>query len=113
VPRVRLSTAQISALECRPVQPGEALEPEDQVIARAVEAGAGLALVFEDSEREALFSALVEASNAEDAFASFGSNDGDQRKAAGRAARSLAALSGRVLRAGLKVEAPGADTPPG
>ena len=91
---VRLSPAAVSALECR------GLEEVDGVEELAVKvAWEGSRLAFYEGEREALFSALNEMSNAEDAFAEERTHCPEMRKYAGRAARSLAAVAGKVLRA--------------
>lgn len=82
--RIKLSSAQQSALECRD---GGGLDP--LVDAAWDRAGA---LVFNPVDADELWSELNEASNAEDAQRQTGD------ALAGRAARSLAALGGRVLR---------------
>lgn len=93
--RLRLTEAQTSALECRHfdlADPAEAelLEAWDQ---------ASETLTVTDANREALFEALNEASNAEDA-GSQEAEDPQERRWAARSARSLSALASRVLRAG-------------
>jgi len=87
--RLALSPAQVSALECRPLR--GVVDPDDLVLARAWD-GADL-LEWDPADTDSLFSCLVEASNAEDA-----QHQAEGDVLAGRAARSLAALSGRVLR---------------
>ena len=82
---IRLTPAQVSAIECRP------LDEEEAIIARCWQGGR---LVFAPADREALYVALNEASNAEDADAGL---RGD--KFARRAASSLATLAAKVLRA--------------
>lgn len=91
---VRLSPAAVSALECRGLEEVEGIE---ELVVKT--AWCGSKLVFFEGEREALFSALNEMSNAEDAFAEERTHCPEMRKFAGRAARSLAAVAGRVLRA--------------
>jgi len=91
---IRLSVAAVSALECRGLE--EAIDAHDQAVKAAWK---GSRLVFYGSERDALFEALNEMSNAEDAFAEERNHDPELRRFAGRAARSLAAVAGRVLRA--------------
>ncbi len=90
--RIKLTEAQESALECR----ADGLDP------LTAEAWNGNALVFRAEDANALFSELCEASNAEDAHAELlrGSGERQASTLTGRAARSLAALSGRVLREG-------------
>lgn len=99
--RVRLSEPQQSALECRWLEDGgpggDGTEAADEAALQDAWDG-GEWLEFEPTDAEAVFRALRDASNAEDAFQQDASNDPDLRRLAGRAARSLAALSGRVLR---------------
>lgn len=87
---IRLTAAQRSALECAGL---ELAEDGPEVVLRA--AWQGDRLVFDVRDREALFDALNDRSNAEDAQAE------EQRdRYARQAARSLAAVASRVLRAG-------------
>lgn len=86
--RVRLSDAQVSAIECRH------LEDEEEPIGRAWDGGRNLE--FEVEEREELWRALVDAGNAEDAQAQ--QSTGETRAMANRASHSLAAVAGKVLR---------------
>lgn len=88
--RIRLSPAQVSALECRE---GGGL---DEVTLRAWQ---GEYLVFPESERELLFEELIEASNCEDAQAEEQRYRGENSVAAYRAALSFSTLTGKVLRA--------------
>lgn len=83
--RLRLSPAQVSALECRD---GGGLDP------LTLAAWRGSFLVFERAEAEALADELNEASNAEDAQAEFYGC-----RFARRAARSFYAMTSRVLKA--------------
>jgi hypothetical protein len=86
---IQLSATQQSALECRV----GGLDP----FTAAAWNGAGLLIVTPDT-RDALWAELNDASNAEDA-ASYEETDAAMRTYAGRAARALANLSSRVLRA--------------
>ena len=88
---VKLSDAQVSALECRE---GGGLDP---VIDDAWN-GFGL-LTFTEDAREPLWDALRDASNAEDAGADE-TTDPAERRAARQAARSLACVAGHVLMGG-------------
>lgn len=90
--KVRLTPAQISALECRPIT---SIEPEDAAI-RAC--WVGQQIVFHASEYEPLSAWLTEASNAEDGHAQE-STDPDTRRFAFAASRSLAAIASALLRA--------------
>ncbi len=81
--KIRLSEAQISALECRV----GGLDPTTI----AAWDGEGL-LQFSDSDREGLWNELNEASNSEDAHAAI-----HGCKLAGRAARSLSVVAGKVI----------------
>ena len=91
---VRISEAMQSALECRGLN-----EPADLHDLAVAAAWKGSRLVFYEGERDGLFDALNEMSNAEDAFANDPAEDPEMRRYAGRAARSLGALAGRVLKA--------------
>ena len=86
--RVKLTGAQVSALECRE---GAGLEP---VIEDAWD-GFHL-LTFTEDAREPLWDALNDASNAEDAGADQ-ATDPAERRAGRRAARSLGCVAGHVL----------------
>lgn len=88
--KLRLTDAQVSAMECRDWT-------EEPVVRRCWDGGA--ALLFDAQDREPLYAALQDASNAEDAHAEYVLGPGDCRTYARRAARSLATLAGRVLRA--------------
>jgi hypothetical protein len=91
--RLRLTDAQVAALEGRGLE-----EPQDPAEDALAAAWRGQFLMFAPGSADLLFEALRDASNAEDAFAEM-PGDRDLRAFARRAARSLAALSGRVLRA--------------
>lgn len=85
---LRLTDAQVSALECRGLEaPTDAGE---ELVARCWTGGV---LHFAEADREALFDALNEMSNREDAQHQLCDD-----VFAGRAARSLAAVASRVLR---------------
>ena len=86
--RIKLSPAQISALECRA---GGGLDPLTEA---AWEDGGRTHLDFLTVTASALFEELVDAGNAEDA-----QWEVTGCAYAGRAARSLSAVSGKVLRA--------------
>lgn len=92
--KIRMTDAQISALECSGVD--VALDAAEELVARCWQ---DQQLVFHPDEADALASALCELSNAEDACAQDAGRDAAERKFAGRAARSLAALMSRVGRA--------------
>jgi len=93
--RIRLSDAQVSALECRGLE-----EPQDALEALLARSWQGDAiLVFDPEEAEDLAEALCDASNAEDAYAELACEPLDLRGFARRASRSLAALMMRVARA--------------
>ena len=85
---VKLSDAQVSALECRD---GGGL---DQVIRDAWDGFHRL--TFTEDAREPLWDALNDASNAEDAGADQ-ATDPAERRAGRRAARSLGCVAGHVL----------------
>ena len=86
--RVKLTDAQVSALECRE---GGGLEPVIE------DAWDGFhVLSFTEGAREPLWDALNDASNAEDAGADE-ATDPAERRAARQAARSLACVAGHVL----------------
>lgn len=105
--RVKLSPAQVSALECRPLGFGlDQSDPED-VLLDACWDRDGRALVFEEGQRDALCAALVEASNAED-----GQAEEKDDVYARRAARSLAALAGKVRAGGTGTPRPRPTEPP-
>ena len=80
--KIRLSDAQQSAMECRDWSE----EPTTK------NAWQGAHLSFTTDQAETIFGDLVDASNAEDA-----QHQIEKDKLAGRAARSLAALAGKVL----------------
>ena len=88
--RVKLSPAQVSALECRE---GGGLDP---IIDDAWD-GFGL-LTFTEGYREPLWGARRDASNAEDSGADE-ATDPAERRAARQAARSLGCVAGHVLTA--------------
>lgn len=86
---IRLTDAQRSALECAGLEPGAAdLTPEDQLLRRVWH---GSRLVFDPAERDAVWSAINERSNAEDGQAE---ETGDPF--ARRAAKSLANLLPKI-----------------
>lgn len=89
---IKLSDAQVSALECRD------FDPCDRAAASVLAAWSTDRLTFYSDQCDLLFAALNEASNAEDAFAEITSHDADSRRCAARAARSLCALASKVLR---------------
>ena len=84
--RIKLTTAQKSAIECR-------MHGEEQVDGLLLD---GDFLLVDDAN--AVGWALTEASNAEDDAVEYGYVDGDLAKYARRAAKSLAAIAGRVYR---------------
>ena len=86
---IRLSSAQESALECR--------DWSEEPAVREAWRGSQLFPPEDDEQREQLWRELNDASNAEDDFAEDQGNDGDGRKYARRASRSLACLASRVL----------------
>ena len=86
--RVRLSGPQESALECAGLS-GD-LDEGEIMVASSWRQGY---LVFDEADRDALFSAVNELSNSEDAMHQ---EDGDVY--AGRAARSLSSLASKILR---------------
>jgi len=92
--KLRLSEAAISALECA----GFELDDDPSPIQRAWTKRD--VLEFDADEAEALFSALNEQSNNEDAQAQNTNCDPDVRKYARRAASALATVAGKVLRMG-------------
>ena len=88
--RLKLSDAQVSALECRE---GGGLDPVIE------DAWDGFhTLTFTESLRDALWGALSDASNSEDAGADEAS-DAVERRAGRQAARSLGCIAGHVLTA--------------
>ena len=95
--RVKLSDAQVSALECRE---GGGLELASVVTPSVIEdAWDGFHLLtFTEGAREPLWDALNDASNAEDAGADE-ATDPAERRAARQAARSLGCVAGHVLMA--------------
>lgn len=88
--RIKLSPAQHGALQCR--EDG-GLDP------LTLAAWDGSHLTFEESDKEDLFSELIDACNAEDVHMEMLRKDGELEcaKLAGRAARSLGTLAGKVL----------------
>ena len=87
--KIRLSSAQESAMQCR--------DWSDEPAVREAWRGSQLFVPEDDDQKEQLWSELNDASNAEDAFAEESTNDPDGRKYARRASRSLACLASRVL----------------
>jgi hypothetical protein len=92
--RLVLTPAQRSALECAGLEAPDG--PKETALALAWKGGN--ALDYADADRDAIFEALTDLSNAEDAFAEDTSQDAEMRKHARRAARSLGAIASRVLR---------------
>lgn len=89
---VRLTDAQISAFECAGMEPGaDDLTPEDQLLQRVWQ---GSRLVFDPADRDAVWFAVCERSNAEDGQAE---ETGDPL--ARRAAKTLANLLTKINRA--------------
>ena len=88
--KLRLTLAQVSALECAGLD-----QPEGPAEVTLAAAWRGRVLEVTDATRDALFEAVNDRSNAEDAQAE---QTGDIF--ARRAARSLSALASAVLRAG-------------
>ena len=91
---VTLSPAAVSALECAGLDWDAA---EVGPIERAW--STRRKLTFDISDRDALFDALNEASNSEDASAQ-NTTDKEMRRHANTAARALATVAGKVLRVG-------------
>lgn len=89
---ITLTAAQISALECA----GLDWESEPGPIERAWRTRGKF--VFDESERESLFSAVNDASNSEDAAAQH-VDDATMRRQANNAAKALGNLASKVLRA--------------
>ena len=87
--KIRLSSAQESAMQCR--------DWSDEPAVREAWRGSQLFIPEDDEQREQLWRELNDASNAEDDFAEDRGNDQDGRKYARRAAKSLASLASRVL----------------
>ncbi len=95
---IRLTNAQTAALECRGLEaPQDELE---ELVARCWDQARGR-LTFEPDEADDLWGILSEMSNAEDAQQQ---ETGDVF--AGRAARSLASVASKVIRA---IPAPGEE----
>ena len=101
--RIKLTNAQLSALECRPI--GEAFigcsgdAEEEAAHALLCRTWTGPALVFDAAEADALFSALIEHVNAEDEYAQDKGNGEESRRFSRGASIALGNLAGRVLRA--------------
>lgn len=95
--RIRLTDAQLSALECSGLEiiDRDADDAEDLAVLAA--AWTGRTLTVTDATRESLWRAINDRSNAEDAAAEQ-DNDPAMRTFARRASRSLATLGSRVLR---------------
>lgn len=90
---ISLSDAQMSALECCGLFECDDLNADEQVLRQAVE---GRRLVVTDGNRDAIFRALTDWSNAEDEVAQDRSNE--MAIFAGRASRALATVASKVLR---------------
>lgn len=91
--RLRLTDAQVSALECRGIT-----DEDEPAISRAWRGSAVLA--FEAAEAEALARELTEAANAEDAQAEERRTDPETAKYARAACRSLTAMATKVRKRG-------------
>ena len=91
--RLRITSAQVSALECRGIT-----SEDDPAIGRAWRGFAVLA--FEPAEAEALAAELTEAANAEDGQAEERGTDPETAKYARAACRSLTAMAARVRERG-------------
>jgi hypothetical protein len=101
--RVRMSVAQQGALEQQGLdEPGLELEPDEKVLMRAWDGQR--VLEFPERDRDRVWSAINDRSNAEDAQAIEDRRNGHREvaKFASRASRSLAALGGKVLKARCK-----------
>jgi hypothetical protein len=92
---IRLTAGQISALECSGVLELDEFDGPEMVV--LAEAWQGRRLVVTEATRDALFTALTDRSNAEDATAQHG--PAELRQAAAGASLALANLSTKVLRA--------------
>ena len=86
--RIRLSVAQLSALECAGI---------DEEFPALLKAWQGCYLVFEPAEADAISSELTDRSNGEDAAAEQASDPAMRRQARG-ASIALGNLSSRILR---------------
>lgn len=93
--RIRLTSAQIAALECAGLD--LAVDDEERLLAAAF---TGKTLEFAAADRDAIYSAIVEAANAEDGMAEDPSRDTDARQAARRARDVLSRLASIALQAG-------------
>jgi hypothetical protein len=94
---LRLTAAQLSALECAGLEErADDLEPDEQILRAAWR---GRQLEVTDATREAIFRALTDRSNAEDADAQQRADAAIRRQAAGAAA-ALANLASAVLKGG-------------
>ena len=91
---LRLTPTQRSALECAGLDILDALTDAERVLIAALD---GYRLTVTAETRDALYTALNDRSNAEDADAEQ-NTDAALRAYARRASRSLAALASRVLR---------------
>ena len=86
---MKLSDAQVSALECACLE-------DCPVLSACWDGGDTIEIPTSMAKRDALMMELIDLSNLEDAFADV--LDGQCRTFARRAARSLSALSGKVLK---------------
>lgn len=91
--KLRLSEAQISALECAGLGLGDQPCPIEQAWTQRD------CLEFDPGDRDKLFSAITELSNAEDATAERFKHDPPSAKLARQAARALGNLASKILRA--------------
>lgn len=99
--RIRLSTSQISALECSGLDGQDQTASEKLLLASWIRSSRlrGDWLEFEAEQLEAIVEALTEAANSEDAIAGQTWRTPEERRAARAAARSLTTLAGKVRKA--------------
>ena len=90
--KVAITQAQASALECRGLDLG--LDDDELLVARC---WIGRALMFDEADREPLFSALVAEANAEGDVAEDRNAEPDARRFARGASRALGNLASKVL----------------
>lgn len=93
---IRLTTAQLSALECSGLFEGPDPDSNDERILREALTSGRLMEVTAESA-EAILSALTNLANAED-YAALNDSDPDMRRYARRAASALTNLSGKVAK---------------